>query len=91
MPRHHLLSTPTGLRSLLKQQPRTAVHGDFGFVSTELAFVDAMAAHALLARLEELYHAAASVHAKVRVVRGQRAAQDLAALAATLDRVRAWM
>ena len=91
MPRHHLLSTPAALEALLEQLPRSAAHGDAASVSTDQAILDAMAAHALLARLEELYHTAASVYAKVRVVRGERAAQNFAALDACLTRVRPWM
>lgn len=91
MPRHHLLSTPTGLKSLQKRQPRATVRGEFGFVSTELVFADALSAHELQSLLEELYRAAARVHAKVRVVRGKRAQQDLANLSGALQRVREWV
>lgn len=91
MNKHHLHATPAGLRTLLEQSPRATAHGEFGFVSTELALADATAAHELRALLQELYQAAAQVHGKLHVLRGKRARQDFASLTGALDRARSWV
>ena len=90
MPRHHLLSTPAGLRALQDRHPVLSLQGPDGFISTEVVFLDARGAHLLQAALRSLTLAAAQVHQEAMVPRGRISRQSLTELSSALILAREW-
>lgn len=91
MPRHFLLSTPAGLKSLQARHPAVAHQGPDGFISTEVVFLDAQAAHRLQQVLRQLFQASARVHDDLRILRKRSSHDHLADLACALLSAREWL
>jgi hypothetical protein len=90
MPRHYLLSTPEGLRTLQARHPCKSIQGPHGFISTEVVFHDARSAHDLQSILRELFLSAAKVYQEAHVLKGRTSRQSLADLAGALNKAKEW-
>lgn len=90
MPKYYLLTTPKGLRSLQARYPPHTIQGPDGFISSELVFRDALAAHAIQAILCQLAQAAARAHQEGHQATGRITRQTLADLSGALAKAQAW-
>ena len=91
MPRQFLLSTPAGLKSLQARHPAVAHQGPDGFISTEVVFLDAQAAHRIQQVLRQLFQASARVYDDLRILRKRSSHDHLADLACALLSAREWL
>lgn len=91
MPRQFLLSTPAGLKSLQARHPVMAHQGPDGFISTEVVFLDARAAHHIQKVLRQLFQASARIHDDLRILRVRPSHARLTDLASALLSAREWL
>jgi len=90
MPRHYLLSPPEGLRALQARHPVASIQGPHGFISTEVVFLDARAAHILQAIGRTLQLAASRAYQEGKNPKGRLSSQTLADLQSALNLAKEW-
>ena len=84
-----LSTTPEGLKALQRTRSSATLQGPDGFISSEIMYRDAAAAHELEAALLDLFRAAAQVHRDCSL-RGKPRKDALMALEDALATARGW-